>query len=98
MPRRCRIGKARANSTGSIQRLSLMICLSYAYMQKSQVALHAFVTETSQTAGTRPRALRAPFVAAVCEPFVSITPRSLGESFAVIAGWIDCAEWFQPFL
>src|SRR6266542_1699502 len=54
MPRRCRMGKARASPVRSIQRRSRTTSLSRAYEQKSQVALQTFVTETSHTAGTSP--------------------------------------------
>src|SRR6516165_1842091 len=51
MPRRRRIGKARASASRSTKRRSFTNPLSCAKAQKSQVALQRLVTEISQTAG-----------------------------------------------
>src|SRR6516164_9487751 len=52
MPRRWRIGNARANAFASTYRAGPANVLSRAKPQKSHAALHTFVTETSQTAGS----------------------------------------------
>src|SRR4051812_40790459 len=53
MPRRLRICSARAKASASMKSRNGTACLLRAKPQKPQSALQAFVTDTSQTAGTR---------------------------------------------